>query len=507
MKQHALSNSSYAQRFQFIGVQFTFFFLLFIGALAATRILYELFFPQLLWLGRPLTALLAALFITFIIWSVWFFQSKVTPVNAVIPVVLIPLALNLIYLMELVVDPVRSRLIFGASVWLVLLFALQGRLLGKYGRLLNFVLILAALLPTYLLTMSSLVGRDDVFEFQVVTPQLGIVHPTGYPLYLMLGKLFTLLPISTSAWRLNFASVVYAVVGLGVLALLMWGAWKRPFIGIITAVVIGLSPTFWSQAIIAEVYTLHFLIVSLVLWLLIVGYVQNQPTLPFLRHRQHILIAIAALLGLGLTNHLTTLILIPAVGVSVWSCKLLTVSREPNHSNLHSPLSQSRFLITVLISFLLPLILYAYLPLRWQVIVGGPMGFGRFVDWVVGGRFQGALQLMAWLRDPTRYAVVGRLFLDNWGWFNLLLAVVGVVYLAVRQWRTALILFLVWSGYAFYCLNYYVPDLAVFLLPAQVVIGLSWGAGVWAIFDFGRVRLPQHTFPSYQAFVLLLLCI
>ncbi|MCP5095465.1 MAG: hypothetical protein GY943_07930, partial [Chloroflexi bacterium] len=47
----------------------------------------------------------------------------------------------------------------------------------------------------------------------------------------------------------------------------------------------------------------------------------------------------------------------------------------------------------------------------------------------------------------------------------------------------------------------------VFLLPAQVVIGLSWGAGVWAIFDFGRVRLPQHTFPSYQAFVLLLLCI
>jgi hypothetical protein len=90
----------------------------------------------------------------------------------------------------------------------------------------------------------------------------------------------------------------------------------------------------------------------------------------------------------------------------------------------------------------------------------------RFVDWVVAGRFQGALQLRAWLDDPTRYQIIGRLFLDNWGWFNLGLALLGFVVLLVKNWRVALILFTLWFGYTFYTLNYYVPDLAVFVIRA-----------------------------------------
>ena len=37
--------------------------------------------------------------------------------------------------------------------------------------------------------MGRTVGSADTFEFQVIAPQLGIAHPTGYPLYLILGKL------------------------------------------------------------------------------------------------------------------------------------------------------------------------------------------------------------------------------------------------------------------------------------------------------------------------------
>ncbi|MCZ7666312.1 MAG: DUF2723 domain-containing protein [Chloroflexi bacterium] len=65
----------------------------------------------------------------------------------------------------------------------------------------GILFVLAALLPIYLLTMPAAVGQADTFEFQVVVPQLGIAHPTGYPLYLLLGKLFTLLPLGTVAWR------------------------------------------------------------------------------------------------------------------------------------------------------------------------------------------------------------------------------------------------------------------------------------------------------------------
>jgi hypothetical protein len=110
------------------------------------------------------------------------------------------------------------------------------------------------------------------------------------------------------------------------------------------------------------------------------------------------------------------------------------------------------------------------------------MGLERFVDWVIGGRFQGALQLNAWLRDSARYQIVGRLMLDEWpvAW-GLLLIVVGSIFLFFRQWRYALILAITWIGYSFYALNYYVPDLAVFLIPAYLIMTLFWAAGLVAI--------------------------
>jgi hypothetical protein len=94
------------------------------------------------------------------------------------------------------------------------------------------------------------------------------------------------------------------------------------------------------------------------------------------------------------------------------------------------------------------------------------MGLARFLDWVIGGRFQGALQLAAWLTDMTRYLITGRLLLQNWGWLNLGLAAVGLFYLLWRHWRFALLLLLAWLGFIFYALNYIVPDLAVFIIPA-----------------------------------------
>ncbi|MCA9922687.1 MAG: hypothetical protein KC421_09950, partial [Anaerolineales bacterium] len=154
------------------------------------------------------------------------------------------------------------------------------------------------------------------------------------------------------------------------------------------------------------------------------------------------------------------------------------------------------------------LLLYAYLPLRWQTVVGEPMGYGRFVDWVIGGRFQGALQLMAWLRDPTRYDVVSRLFVENWGWFNLGVALVGLIMLLWQRRQAAVVLLLTWFGYAFYCLNYYVPDLAVFLLPAQIVVGIWWAFGLVAIVDAGSwaLKIKRVSF-SIRAFVLVLLLV
>src|SRR5690606_14091612 len=98
--------------------------------------------------------------------------------------------------------------LFAAGWWLAAV-VLAGLLLDDADRRWRWVgpvFVAVALGPVYLLTMSSAVGAADAFEFQVVAPQLGIAHPTGYPLYLLLGKLFSLLPFGTMAWRINLAS-------------------------------------------------------------------------------------------------------------------------------------------------------------------------------------------------------------------------------------------------------------------------------------------------------------
>ena len=105
---------------------------------------------------------------------------------------------------------------------------------------------------------------------------------------------------------------------------------------------------------------------------------------------------------------------------------------------------------------------------------------------------------MAWLRDPIRYAVVGRLFLENWGWINLALIALGALYAFWRNWRVGVLLLLTWFGFTFYALNYYVPDLAVFLIAAQVVMALWWAAGaagMLALVDVLAARPAKRSRP------------
>ena len=69
----------------------------------------------------------------------------------------------------------------------------------------------------YFATLSRHVGAADTFEFQVVMPQWGIAHPTGYPLFVTLGKLFSLLPLGSMAFRLNVLSALIGTLAVWVI--------------------------------------------------------------------------------------------------------------------------------------------------------------------------------------------------------------------------------------------------------------------------------------------------
>lgn len=432
-------------------------FLSFIAALAITRALYEGTFPHLPFLANPFPVLLfsgvAAISSAFL----WKRLAREAQSAWSATAVFAPLLLNSIYLMETAVSPQRGNFLLFTSLWFTALLAI--RLVRPHSeRWQDRLFILIYVAPIYLFTLGRTVGKADSFEFQVVIPQLEIAHPTGYPLYIMLTKLFTLIPIGGMAWRVNVITAVYALAAVVLLYEFMSRLIGRRMVSILTAVLFALTPTFWSQAVAAEVYTLNSLIVIAALLLMQQLIVNNEQ----LTINNRLPIALAAVLGLGLTNHLTTVILLPPAFITLFFARK-TISFRPKQ------------LLFLLLAFLAPLLLYAYLPIRWQALHGEPMGAARFVDWVIAGRFRGALQLQAWLRDPTRYAVVGRLFLAEWTAFYLLLGAIGFAFLARIRWKTAVILAPVFAGYSFYALNYYVPDLAVFLIPAQLIIAISVG--------------------------------
>ena len=498
----------------------------FAGGMLVPRILYEWLFPTASWLGQPGPSLIFALgtvLVGLVLWSLlashlsgngWSFQFRSadgqepiacpTTWKAVIP--FLPWLAGYLYLTSSPVNLVGGRLLFFGCLWLSFVFVAW--ILAKPGawKWLGPLFLLLVVFPIYLLTLGRTVGTADTFEFQVVVPSQGIVHPTGYPLYLLLTKVFTYIPANSVAWRVNLATAFYGLAAVCVLYWLLWRLQNRPIPALLAALIFGLAPTFWSQAVQAEVYTLHALIVVTALllmreigdWTLAAmdqesdqlniqpdesSHHQESGEQPgffqrvrgFVRHPFGQTVLLAFVLGLGLANHLTTVILLPAA--------VLTVVFSYHRGRFDGAQHQSvRAAVLILAAFGIPLLLYAYLPIRWQAVNGEAMGFSRFIDWVIGGRFQGALQLSAWLDDSARYEVIGRLFEFDWQplWL-LVFSLMGAVWLFVRIWQYGLLLFITWLGYVFYALNYYVPDLAVFLIPAFLITALWWGVGLDAL--------------------------
>ena len=76
----------------------------------------------------------------------------------------------------------------------------------------------SAAMTVYLLTMMPGPAFMDTGEFQTVTYVLGVAHPTGYPLYTILGKLFgTLFPLGNWAFRMNLMSALSTAIAAAML--------------------------------------------------------------------------------------------------------------------------------------------------------------------------------------------------------------------------------------------------------------------------------------------------
>jgi len=154
------------------------------------------------------------------------------------------------------------------------------------------------------------VTLEDSGIFIMSTDVAGISHPPGYPIHSVLGKLFTLLPLGSVAFRVHLLSAVFGALSCGALFFIAhfltasrWGAYAVAF-------AYGVSREFWAQAIIAEVYSLNAFFFFLTL-----AFVLRYTRTPTARTLE----GAALLIGLGMSHHWPLYLLsLPGVLVVLW---------------------------------------------------------------------------------------------------------------------------------------------------------------------------------------------
>jgi len=140
------------------------------------------------------------------------------------------------------------------------------------------------------------------------TGELGLA--LAHPLYIFLARLFSHLPLGSFAHRVNLFSAVCGAATLAVAFDLCWTLSRCRWAALCATIMLGASHTFWTHAVIAEVYTLYGLCTFVELWLIE----------RFSRaHRAGWLLAAAAVNGLSVTNHLLALLHVPGYAVlALW---------------------------------------------------------------------------------------------------------------------------------------------------------------------------------------------
>lgn len=336
-------------------------------------------------------------------------------------------------------------------------------------------LIWLAFLALYAATAAPSIVElfDDSLEFQLVVPTFGIAHPTGYPLYVLLGGLWSrvLFPFGNWAWRVNIFS---ALAGAAAVALVYVAARRLlPHAGslgltaaLAAAVTFGLGPVWWDQATMAEVYALQNLLAAAVL-ATVLGIEGSQG-----RAFDRRMALLALLVGLGLAHHRTTVLLIPAVAVYLlWSVPRIWRPR--------------RIWLLWLALLLAPLLLYLFLPLRATVGVRDLHGSYRntltgFLDHVLARGYTGFFSTLNLAPDRSPAAWM-QVWLAQLGWVGAVLAVIGLGWLlrprsvAFKGWSALLLVAAVNLAFALF---YHVGDQQVFMIPAFLAASVFAGGGL-----------------------------
>jgi hypothetical protein len=320
-----------------------------------------------------------------------------------------------------------------------------------------FLLYRATLLPDF--------DLGDTASFQTMGGLPKITPRDAYPLYYAIAR--PIVPLfDNHAYAMNLLSALAAALACGVVVLVAFELCGSLLASVAAAVLFAGSYTFWSQAVIAEVYSLHLLLVASTLLLLLRW--SAEPT--FRR-----LVWFLAVYALAFGNHLSTILLLPAYAVFLLS----------GAAGVWQSLLSPRVVAAAVGCAMLGALQYTWnFSALWREVVP-PASFADALrtfwfdvtkaDW----RETMVLEVPA-VVVSERLRMYAFDLAQQFGWVPPLAAVAGLVHLSRANWRPAALLGLLFGTTIAFALSYNVGDAHVFFLPSHLVVALLAAVGLVA---------------------------
>lgn len=279
---------------------------------------------------------------------------------------------------------------------------------------------------TFLLARSTLLpglGFWDTAEAQVVPPVLGTFHPTGFPAYVILGWVASVVlqPFGDAAFRMNLLSAILAAGSAALTVLLVRQLTGHTILGLAIGLVLGAAPVVWRLATHADAHVLHLFVIALLL-ILLAGWERRSRARDPRRDRW--LVAAAIVYGVSLANHTLTILLAPGIALFVLAVDRRTFLRP----RLIAAVAGALIATVVLLYLQLPL---RAGPFRAPLVYGDPSTWDGFRYVVFAEQFRNSLY-MPFDRLPEKFGDLVRFGGDQLGPL-LALVPIGFVATVIRR--------------------------------------------------------------------------
>ncbi|NWG29026.1 MAG: DUF2723 domain-containing protein [Ignavibacteriaceae bacterium] len=384
----------------------------------------------------------------------------------------------------------------------------------KYYHLLTSLIVFII----YMFTLAPSVVQIDSGELSAVQATLGIAHPTGYPLFTMIGYLFSLLPLPfTKILQLNILAAIYCSAAVGVFTYTIKYCLdnvsvfkkkisekesakkeKKKFkeqnaivkqneipenFKLLSAVFGGLtlafSRTFWFQSTSVEVYSLHLLLISLIILFLLKAYVNS-----FENDKLFHWLVFAFFLALGFTNHLTSILILPGTAY------LYFTKYKFNSASIR------KLALMILLFAVVLVAVYSYLPLRASQ--NPLLNWGNPIDWERIYRHITGKQYQVWLF--TSFDSAGKQFSHFWSmlpfefFIGLILSIIGLFVTMFRARKLFLFVLITFVFSVLYSINYDINDIDSYFLLAFVMLSFFAAFGALKIMEIKSLQKNSSLF-------------